>query len=359
MAYPIVDSLLHLCCDPFNPVVPETEIAMVPRLFVALAFCVFTSLSVADFAYAVGPSVPVEVMKLYARAEVAFDEGRLTDAESLYEQALAKYPSGLGLRVSLGLCREQMGHLPEAWETMRETVDLAKSQENEARLLHDSRGRAHAQDMRKQAEEAMARITPNVGWVKLEIAPAVSKLENRQVSRDDVVLPLERAEPFPVTKGRHEFTARAGKDRLWSKTVDIQPNEHTPMHPLILLIEDSRLPTDSSRGRRVAGYALGGVGIGSLVTAAVLLAIGSENAHALFTDGLCTAKLDRCDEDPETKKRYADAAREKAIGGTLLGAGAVFVGVGLTLVLKSSRAPDAPSVGMFVGPNGMGVRGTF
>jgi hypothetical protein len=319
--------------------------------FIAVAFCFLALSLVPDLACALGPSVPPEAMHFFALAERAFDENRLGEAEVLYEKALVIYPSGLGIRVTLGLCREQMGKEALAWETMRTTAKEAKSQEAEAVIKRDLRAQKHARDLRVQAETAMKRIETKIGWANIEFSQRIANVANYEVLRDGVR--VLATEPVPADVGMHIFTARDAGKTFWTTTVEVP----RPGFRMRLLV-DVPPPTPGSIDGRKVGFILMGVSAVPVIAGLVAVGVGYGTRHGLAPDR-CTSDLEHCENSEEVRDVWSKANLEQGIGGALLGVGTLLLGTGLVMAIAAPRTDAPKPIEAFIGPSSIGLRGRF
>jgi hypothetical protein len=328
------------------------KFAMATCRFIAVTFCFLALSLVPDSACALGPSVPPEAMHFFALAERAFDENRLGEAEVLYEKALVIYPSGLGIRVTLGLCREQMGKQALAWETMRTTAKEAKSQEAEAVIKHDLRAQKHARDLRVQAETAMQRIETKVGWADIEFSERVANVANCEVLRDGVR--VLATEPVPADVGMHIFTARDAGKPFWTTTVEVpRPGFH------MRLLVDVPPPRPGSIDGRKVGFVLMGVSAVPVIAGLVAVGVGYGTRDGLVQQGRCDYNLEHCEHSDHVNDVWSKANQEQGIGGALLGVGAVLLGTGVILAITMPPSDAPRPIEAFIGPSSIGLRGRF
>lgn len=315
-----------------------------PRFFVATLAAI---LLVAQLAFADEPTVPRKAMELFEQAGQAYDAGEFVEAVPLYEKALEIYPAGLGIRVALGLCLEKMGRFARAYETMRDVVAQATAQEEEASRTRSLIKRDKAKGRRQEAETAMRRLEANLGWVEIDIAPGAAKMANREVLCDGIK--IDETARVPVDPGSHTFVARASGKTFWSKTLDVPQAGFSTR-----LIIDVTVPPPNRSKQRIVGFVLGGVGV---VAAGGAVGFGVDS----YNRREASIKARHCDPNGMCDSVGANdgsiSARNTAIGFGI-GSG-VLVAAGLTIILTASRAPAPPAVALFVGPNGIVVRGRF
>ena len=336
-----------------------------------------SSLAVALALGAYGPEVaaqtPVTSTPSAVAAQARFDHGRELYLAGNSGDALSEFRASLELfrspntRLYVGLCLQRLGRFAEAYEELSRTVVEAGD------MIATDRRYEGARDL---ARQSVAEIEPHVALLTLraESLPPGLEVHVGDVALDVGALGVARAfEP-----GELEVVARAPGFAPFRETVRPAagarasvaivlrpPTEPPPPPPAAVVppvegpvVAAPLAPTVAARvggGVRVAGFAVGGVGVGSLVAFAVLGSMASSQYSSLSQvcpRPACTA--DRVQEINRGVTLTAGANAMLGVGLVAVVAGAVMIGVG------GPRAV-APAAEAFVDPARgiVGVRGAF
>jgi hypothetical protein len=301
-----------------------------------------------------------------AAAETLFQEARALAKDGHYAEACPKFAEshrldpGTGVLLFLGDCYLQIGKTASAWAAYQEALPRAKSEGKAARV--------------EAAERGIAAVTPRL--VKLTVVvPPTSRVDGLEIRRDGVVMSeASWGTAVPVDPGKHRVEARAPGREPFSVEITIEDGGASPSVQVPTLPPSSSppppqppraiAPPPASRGTppeegmssvRIAGFAVGAVGVAAVVVAAVTG--GVVLAKRKVIDEHCNEDK-RCDDDG---LEAASSAKTIAIVNTVAwGAGIAGVGVGLVLVLAGGNANDrdallvAPTVGPGVAALSMG-----
>ncbi len=277
-------------------------------------------------------------------AEQMFLEGKKLMGEGKYDEACPKLAEserldpGGGTILNLAVCHEDQGRLASAWSEFREALALART---------DGR-----HDREQLALDHLAQIEPKVSHVTFTLEPKADvsgltvTLDGQAVGR------AAWGSPLPVDPGAHEVVASApGKlDRHVSlqlgvandtKTVAILPLEDAPVSAGPTFSSDSAPESGSaepSRGKKVAGFVVGAVGLAALGVGAAFGVEALEKRHqsnASCSGGTCKTQngVDLNDD----AQRFAD------ISDVGIGVGIVGLVVGTYLVLTSTSPRPVPA----------------
>jgi hypothetical protein len=301
-------------------------------------------------------------------AEQLFSDGKRLMAEGKFDEACPKLAEsqrldpGGGTILNLAVCHEGQGRFASAWSEFREGLGLART---------DGR-----RDREQFALEHLAQVEPKVSHVMLVVEPK-AQVPGLTIKLDDeTVGQAAWNSKLPVDAGPHRVTASApGKvDRAIVRpigtadtmTVTILPLEDGPIGSGSAPGVDSAAEvslSDSRRGKRMAGFVTGGVGLVFFGAGAVFGVEALQKRHdsdAFCSGSTCMTQSGvALNDDAQRFAVYADVG---------LGVGLVGLVVGTFLVLTSNaptpvppstavRVNVAPVVGM--GCSGLDLSGTW
>lgn len=257
-----------------------------------------------------------------ARADALFEKGKSELAANRPKQACAAFEESYsldaaeGTLLALGLCHEQLGDLPRAWN------ELSRVQTSSSR-----------EDRQRVAKSALARIEPKVGRITLR--PPTDPECATSLAVDDVKVTTTTA----VTPGSHRVTC----DR-WNAAVDVAPGDaqvvtvpekatEKPIAPPLAL---KPVPPPPETAPFPWGYVVGGAGVAALGIGTIF---GVSAFHqwsdvkAKCNPAACTDRS--ADTDASAAKRAA------LIADIAVPIGAVLIAAGIYLVVtrSSSHAP--------------------
>jgi hypothetical protein len=255
---------------------------------------------------------------LYEEAGNLMKAGRFVEACPKLE-ASQKLDPGIGTTMRLGYCYEHAGRTASAWSAYNDAEGMARK----------------AGD--KRADEAGQRakqIEPLLSRLVLDVAP-----ENRgggtEIRRDGRVIDAGAwASAIPIDPGSHEIEASAAGRQAWKTTITIaaKAGTQTVVVPALAATATAPVAAIEARpfwgGQRIAGAAVGGVGIVGLVVGAVF---GARALAKMATSKLtCTVAepADQCDAAGLAARRDVKSAANGStaalvVGGAALAAGAV------------------------------------
>jgi hypothetical protein len=299
-----------------------------------------------------------------AIAESLFREGRKLLELRHFDEACPKFkesanldPSS-GVELALGLCYEGQGKIASAWGAYITAASLAR---RDGRHDREQAANKHAQ-----------ALEPRLPHVSIEVAPETAALQGLVVKQDGLTVGSEVWKSAPADPGSHRIDVTAPGKKPFSTTVIAEPSaevvarvpvlEDAPPPPGVAIVAPPPPPPPpppSHLGRNV-GYAVGGVGVASLIAGGVLGIVAlsdASSAHKLCPNaGNCASQQGVSENN--TAGTFADASTATII------IGGVAVATGAALVLFTGRSKEAPrSAGAIidpvVGPGYAGVAGRF
>lgn len=365
---------MHLTMDPpprirsIEPIMSALRTRLVP----AATLC---------FALALAPAARADDALDQAAAQAAF-----RDAAALYDKGdyVAACPKlaaavaltkgeGLGGELLLGHCYEKVGKVASAWATYNEVAAKARQ------LHQDERAR--------EASEAAAKLEPSLSYVEIDLAPAVRDLAGLRVTRDGSEIRAELwGTKFPVDPGAVTIEVTAPGKRAEKRVVTVagpgttpvkidvpepapeasapaQPPRAAPLPPAAAPAPPPPPPPAPASTQKIAGLALGGLGIAGIGAGVVLGLVAKGNYDDAFAQQHCSDSGGHilCDSTSGI-----DGARTLGTVATVT----FFGGVGLaalgTILFATSpssapaeRASLVPSVALAPGGGAMMWRGRF
>ncbi len=291
-------------------------------------------------------------------------EGKYADACPKFADS-EKLDPAPGTLLNLAKCYEKNGQSASAWVTFKDAEAVSRRTGHQ-----DWAGMAH--DRAQALAPKLLRLTINV--------PPTSEVDGLQLTRDGSL--LARSEwntPIPVDPGSHTVEATAPSTRKWTTSVTVDPSSTSAVVTIPQLEVERQAPVATTKpppatpsppapveppppsgsGQRIAGYAVGGVGIVGLALGGVFgLVAKSKNDQALQPQNCRTSTF--C--TPQGLSLTSDAKNAATLSTVFFIAGGVAVGTGLVLVLAapSSKTPSTKSASVVrlvpqVGPGAMGM----
>ena len=295
---------------------------------------------------------------LFDDAQRAMDEKRYPDACGKFlasQQKVAK----VGTLLNLADCYEKNGQTASAWITYNESISLGRKQ---GRPEYEEFARKKQQDL----EGKLVRLTL--------VVPQEVRVEGLKISRDGA--PVSEGEwgtGLPVDPGAHTLVVSAPKKQQWKSEIKVEPDRSlsvtippledapqswpTAQQPEV--VERVVLKQGPFTPLRIAGVATGALGLGGLVTGAVLgVAAKSSYDGALKR---CGGVANACPADAVSDGRTAHAMADVATVLFIVGAVGTAAGVTMFLLGAPSEVPLGATarVRPVVSPLGGGVEGTF
>ncbi len=245
---------------------------------------------------------------LFAEAGKLVHENRWAEACPKLEASIKLDPA-IGAMLHLAECYEKTGRNASAWSTLHDAYDLA-------RKAGDARA--------KEAEDRASLIT----------IPAQS--QGMEVLRDQTRLSAGAfGTPVPIDPGEHTIDVTQPGKQAWKKTITIEakPGMTTIAIPPLADAPGAWSPAVAGstalywNGQRIAGVAVAGVGLASIVAGATFggLSIAKKNGLANDCHGtspeMCTAAGVDLHDQALTFANVSNATL--AVGGAAAVAGAV------------------------------------
>jgi hypothetical protein len=305
-------------------------------------------------------------------AEALFREAKALMKEERWQEACPKLEEShrleplAGVLLNLALCHERQGRTATAWSEFRQALALAKID-----------GRA---DREKLAQEHIDALEPQLAVLTVVVPAALLDIEGLTIERNGAE--LARAGwgmSLPVDPGEHHLVVRApgyGEHRV-SATVDArsevvlelptlerEPTGPPDPPPTFVLPPEPPLPEPSDEPAEIpepiassthpmtlAGWIIGGVGLGSVIVGAAF------GVDAVSQE---SAAKERCSPtscpDEDSLASSERAQRSATISSITFFGGLALVAGGVTLLLLAPDEADDPSVALSVGADRASLR---
>ncbi len=297
-----------------------------------------------------------------AAAQLLFEQGRSLVEKGQFADACPKFDEserlapGIGTVLWLADCYENTGRTASAWASFKEAAAAAA-------LHHDDRERV-ARDRADKLEANLARLT-------IVVAQAAAT-EGLQVHRDGTLVgSAEWGLDVPVDPGIHTIAASAAGRRPWSVSVQVAAGRETPaiVVPVLPLdiaraepashVQEGERGTSAAdrtrgNGERLAGIAISGAGLVSVVVGTVFSFMAKSTYDASNTGGACLPD-NECNDEGKADRSHA---RTLALVATVtIGVGAAALAGGVIFFVAAPRPSPAPvSVALAPTPTGGSMR---
>jgi hypothetical protein len=294
-----------------------------------------------------------------AAAKALFEEGQKLMDEKRYPEACAKFQASqrnlpkVGTLLNLADCFEKNNQTASAWATYGNAIALGRKQ-----------NRPEYEDFaKKKAAELEGRL------VRLTIiVPPSVRVPGMKIERDG--LRVEEGEwgtDVPVDPGKHHIVVTAPKKLKWqtevevaadkSLSVNVPPLEDAPQAwPSVQqpeVVEKVVVKPSPWTPLRIAGIGVGALGLGGIVSGAILGVAAKSTYDGAFAK--CGMMATNCPPDAvgdgRTAHTMADAATALFIVGAIATAG------GVTLFLLG--APQEPRAEVSLGVGSIRLGGSF
>jgi hypothetical protein len=296
-----------------------------------------------------------------AAAEALFNEAKKLVAAGDFEHACPKFAEsnrldpGSGTLLNLGACYEQTGKLASAWGAF-----------NEAAVTARNAGDANRQE---EATRRAAALAPRLPKLTVIVTPS-ARVPGFEVRRDgELVGEGQWGSPIPTDPGRHKIEATAAGFKPWSTLVQVDMNAASAsiaVPPLEKLAAEPDVTSQAHfwNAQRVAGIAIGGVGVVGVVVGGIFGGItlskaGASKSHCAPDLSTCDATGGQLQHDAHTTANVSNATF--AIGGAALIAGIVTFAVaprgGTTSPQTTAYLRIRPSLSMQM--NGVTLQGEW
>ncbi len=280
--------------------------------------------AIADEAPSATDAASAEV--LFKKARGLMDEGRTEEACAAFD-ASYQFDPAPGTLLNIGACNRSLGRTATAW-----------SQFVEAERLLRRRGDTRRADF---AKGEAAALEAGLAHLVLE---AASRPPGLTIARDGIETRVgSLGTSLPIDPGRHEIVAKATGYATYKGFVTVAPGKEIHFEIPTLRVAPSSPQAENLGARRrlqrTLGWAVGGMGVGTLALGGVFVGLVAERKSA--ADPHCPSK--RCDA-------FGQAAIDRGntyanVANVLLPTGAVFTAAGIIVLVTAPREPvaDAPS----------------
>ena len=281
---------------------------------------------------------PVDAEKR-AAAQALFEAARQLSSQGQYGQACPKFLESANLDPAIGTkfyladCYEHIGKLASAWTYY---LDVAEEAHNSG-----------ATDREKFANERASILKSKLPQLTVTLGRArgVPKLS---VRRDGIVIGEGMLDtPIPVDLGEHTISVTAPGRKPWETRIEakqegdklkveipaLEPEDDSPPPP------PPPPPPPESSTQKIAGFAVGGVGIASLVAGFAAGGLALSKKSQSNAPGKCTSD-DQCTAAGQALRLDAIHAASASTALVVIGGVGVAVG-GILLFTAPSSAPKA------------------
>ncbi len=282
-----------------------------------------------------------------AAAEVLFDEGKRLMEAARYAEACPKFAesqrldAGVGTLLNLADCLEKIGRTASAWAEFRAAAYAARE-----------KGQIEREEV---ARERAAALEPRLARLVIS-APGHENAQELEIRKDGEILGrVLWGTAVPVDPGKHLVEARAPGKRPYRVEVDVPEGEATRVTTAIPELTDAvapvrvpvPVPNSRASGHRIAGVALGGAGIVSVIAGSILgaqaIARNDASSSHCIEGNLCDA----------TGVSLRNEARARGDGSTALIVVGGLAAVGGVVVYVA--APESTTTRVGVGAVGSGA----
>jgi tetratricopeptide (TPR) repeat protein len=292
-----------------------------------------------------------------AAAEIFFQEGVTLVEQGAFAKACAKFEASqrldpaLGTLLRLADCYDRSGKTASAWQTFKETIELARERNDVDRL--------------RLAEERCADAEARLAKLKLSVDRA-SAAPGTTIHLNGVALvPEAWQQEIPVDPGPQRVEVSAPERLPWSTVADVPagPATRTLNVPGLALAPDAQARLRAAGGAahagragpaRTWGYVLAGTGVATLAAGA-FLAYGAKQSNE---DSLAQCRPDDSSACTEEGVEQREAAKALANGATaaFVSGAALAIGGVLLAILGPSRDARQTAARRVRVSGGAGVR---
>ncbi|MCC6558410.1 MAG: tetratricopeptide repeat protein [Polyangiaceae bacterium] len=269
------------------------------------------------------------------RAAALFKEGRAAMQRDDYAAACPKFEESAeldpvpGTILNLALCQEALGQLGQALTSFR--VVLAMLPPDDERVPF--------------AQEHVDALAPRVPRLKLTLADGVPA--GATVLRDgEEIARADLGVDDPVNPGAHEVTLRVPGEPDQRVSLTLAEGERRA-----LVLGQRAAPAPEPLPLRTIGFAIGGVGVASLIAGGVTGALVLDKKATV--DESCHG-TSMCDTQEGVDAASAGSALATISTITFI-AGAALTGAGVALVLTSDEPAKRAALGPAILPGGGGL----
>jgi hypothetical protein len=281
-----------------------------------------------------------------AAAQALFDEARKLTSDDKFAEACPKFTESVRLDPTMGTkfyladCLEHIGRLASAWAYYVEVADGARA--------------AGLKDRETFARERVAAILPKLGRLTVVVSESTRGVAGLSVKRDGfAVSDALWGTALPVDPGAHVISATATGKAPWETRVEVKEPGQTLTVEVPALTDAATpepVPTSTvteppppppppsgSSGQRIAGFAVGAVGLVGLGVGVAfgVSAIGKKSDSNAA--GHCDSR-NLCDDIGLALRKEGINAATLSTVGFIVG-GAALVG-GVVLLITAPRSPS-------------------
>lgn len=294
----------------------------------------------------------------YVRGKKKFDDGDYPGALEEFRGSLEIVASP-NTRLYAARCLEKMGRLVEAYAEYGRTAVEAKEHE------HEDGRYAKAGDA-ATAERNL--LSPKLGFLEIKVSNA-NEQTKLTVAGDDI-RQAAWGEAIPVMPGELDVQLESPNAAPVKTHVTVAAGRHVPLAldagagGAAVVTPPPPPPTtpdekkSSMNWALPAGIAAGGVAAAGLLTFIVAGAV----SNSTYSDLQKSCGSAPCPPSKQSEINLGKTQQTVAnVGLVITAVGAAASGVFLVLYFthKDSSAPAAPQTGAYLGPNELGLRGTF
>jgi tetratricopeptide (TPR) repeat protein len=239
----------------------------------------------------------------FAEGRALLDAGQVNEACEKFDLSLAKNPNAIGTLVNVAQCQARLGKMASAVATFATARDHARE------------AGAGAEPYIAVADENLARLTPLVPHLKIELADRERGLV---VTIDDKPVALVAGQDsveLAIDPGPHDVVVTEPEHLAYREYVPMMQKDHKTLHVPAL--------------ERVARYPLAPIlsaGGGALVVGGVVIGLVAESQYNRALSGDCMNHVNTCTREGV---KATDSARTVGNVGTAVGiAGVVATGIG-------------------------------
>lgn len=279
-------------------------------------------------------------------ADRLFDEGTALMKDGKYDEACPKIEAslkldpGVGGQLWLADCYERSGRTYSAYKAFKEAARLAME-------AKDSKGRD------KIAQQRAAALEPKLSKLTLVApTPAPAGLHITCDGKDVASTDLGTAQP--IDPGKHTITVEAAHAKRTEQTVEVPDAGNASV---VLVVQEEKVapppppPEESNPGTpmRIAGGAIGGVGLVGIVVGSVFGVIASSKLSESNDANHCDAQ-NTCDS---TGLALRSQAKDAATISTIMFiAGGVALAAGITLFVLAPKSKSTVAFVPGIAPSG-------
>jgi hypothetical protein len=311
-----------------------------------LSFIAFFASVTPGSALAQAPADPQRALTaqaLYEQATSEMDAGAYAAACPKLEEVTRLIPDGLGAKLTLAQCYEEVGRLASAWAQYA-LVEALASQAGQAARAQSS------------AEKAAA-LKPQLAQLTVQVPSEVRAIPGLAITGDGVpVGEPQWGMPLPVDKGVHSLVATAPGRRPWTETftvpedgasitIVIKPPPVAERAPAPARRQEEGNSAPVSSGSAPSSLqrplAIGAIGVGAVgvVAGAILGGLAISTFNESNADNHC-GKDNHCDDTGLALRHKAVTLGDGSTGAFIAGAAVLAGGVVLLATAPSQKSPQ-------------------